>query len=204
MLTPLLDRTSPEAIPVQVECGWGYVAALTLTGDVYVWWPFGQDIMQQYAVQMARMDEEGDKRAHATSEGLIPCATWDLHYDPLRLPYIPRLPDMSHRNLDDDADETKLIKIAAMDGFLVGLTNRGHVLKFGDLSNPSALQLGQWEYVFFIPLRESVRLLTLSPGSSSRSSVRPKKYALIRASIHQYIPKKQCKAPSYLLLWKYR
>jgi len=44
-------------------------------------------------------------------------------------------------------DETKLIKIAAFDNNLIGLTNEGHVLKFDSLSNEASSARGQWTYL---------------------------------------------------------
>ncbi|KAI5123508.1 hypothetical protein M0805_006668 [Coniferiporia weirii] len=158
LVTPLLDNSSPDAAPIQAECGWMYSAALTASGDVFVWWPFKESVQQAFAVTMAQMDEAGDKRAHATADGVIPCATWDLHHNPSRLPSLPNLPSLSHSGTlyEDERQETKLVKIAAMDGFLIGLTNKGHVLKFGDLSNLASLQQGHWEYLPFFSETDKV------------------------------------------------
>ena len=89
------------------------------------------------------MDAEMDKRAHATDDGRIPCVTWDLHHNPMRLSPIPSLPKLG----EERDDVTKLVKIAGMDSFLIGLTNKGHVLKFGSLANESTTQTASWEYV---------------------------------------------------------
>ncbi|KAH8116463.1 RCC1/BLIP-II [Phellopilus nigrolimitatus] len=161
LVTPALDKSSPSETPVQAECGWSYSAALTASGDVFVWWPFGDSVQQVVTTTNVRMDQEGDKRAHATADGAIPCVTWDLHHDPRRLPAIPRLPDLprpSRAYGEDERQETKLVKIAGMDNFLVGLTNKGHVLKFGDLSNELSLEQGRWEYLPFFSETGKVRI----------------------------------------------
>lgn len=95
------------------------------------------------------MDADGDKRAHATSEGTIPCATWDLQHNPQKLPVIPRLPKLKHiHQLAEEEEKTKLVKIAAMDGVLIGLTNKGHVLRIVGLGNEASFQQAlEWEYV---------------------------------------------------------
>ena len=98
---------------------------------------------------MEHMDRLSDKRARAT-EGVIPCETWDLHHNPRQLPLLPQLPELNQQNIasERDEEETKIVKIAGMDNILVALTNKGHVLKFSGLGNPSSLQAeGRWEYV---------------------------------------------------------
>lgn len=114
-----------------------------------MWWPFGDNMFQQYTLHMHEMDEEGDKFAEAPEGGAIPSVAWDFAYNPSKLPELPELPDIHHGKADhsDAASVLKLIKIAAMDRFLIGLTNKGHVLKYGDLSGENGLQNGHWEYV---------------------------------------------------------
>ncbi|THH05395.1 hypothetical protein EW145_g4827 [Phellinidium pouzarii] len=160
LVTPLLDNSSPDETPVQTECGWSYSAALTASGNVLVWWPFGQSMQHVYNTTMTQMNESGDEQAHATVDGMIPCSTWDMQQDPHRLPPLPSLSELSdsrHTCNESERQETKLVKIAAMDNFLIGLTNKGHVLKFGDLSNETSLQQGRWEYLPFFSEIERVR-----------------------------------------------
>jgi SCF-associated factor 1 len=40
-----------------------------------------------------------------------------------------------------------LIQIAAFDNNVVGLTNQGHVLKYGSLHSEVEVPNGRWEYV---------------------------------------------------------
>jgi len=77
-----------------------------------------------------------------TEDKVIPCSTWNLQLDPIRLPVIPSLP-----KLVEIEEETKLIKIAGLDNILIGLTNQGHVLAFNSLDNENATSRGVWTYV---------------------------------------------------------
>ena len=145
LVSPLLDCASQDATPAQIECGWAFNSVLTESGDVYVWWPFSEAVQQNFARRNAEMDRDGDKRVHPTADGVIPCVLWDLQHNPVRLPALPQLPELQNQSLEDE--ETRITKIAGMDCFLIALTNKGHVLKFGDLSNEISLQSGRWEYV---------------------------------------------------------
>lgn len=148
LISPVLDRSSEATITVQVESGWMYCSVLTGTGDVYVWWPFNNTLRSCFLEHMEKMDREGDQFAEV-SDGVVACAAWDLLHNPFRLPDLPILPELSVVEEDKGDLHTKpeLIKIAAMDNYLVGLTNDGHVLKFGDLSNETSAARGRWEYV---------------------------------------------------------
>ena len=148
-MSPALNNSCDDSIPVQIECGWSYSTALTKSGTVFVWWPFEDEINRSYDITMEHMDRLSDKRARAT-EGVIPCETWDLHHNPRQLPPIPSLPMFKNQisTSERNEDVTKLVKIAAMDNILIGLTNKGHVLKFSELRSPTSLQAeGRWEYV---------------------------------------------------------
>ena len=150
LIAPELDGSSPDATPVQVECGWMYSAALTVSGDAYVSWPFGETMKQQFTARMREMNEESNSKIEATAENVIPAVTWDLHHNPSRLPPLPDLPVLKHSERSSESEgrpATKLVRIAGMDNLLIGLTNKGHVLKFGGLENETSLQQGRWEYV---------------------------------------------------------
>ena len=81
----------------------------------------------------------------------IPCYPWSLQgLDPVRLPPIPfHLPSLPNSNLPEEVvnKDTILIKIAAMDNIIIGLTNKGHVLMHGFLSDENIYEQGGWEYV---------------------------------------------------------
>ena len=93
-------------------------------------------------------------KASPTQEepNVVPCYSWVLHgVDPVRLPPIPfeSLPGLLHTGLAQEAleEETKLVKIAALDNNIIGLTNKGHVLRYGELHGENEYQQGRWEYV---------------------------------------------------------
>ena len=66
--------------------------------------------------------------------------TWSLRADPRRVPNKPKPPELESPGMSQEERLTKtktaLVKITAFDSHLIGLTNKGHVLKlFGALSN---------------------------------------------------------------------
>ncbi|KAI0251809.1 RCC1/BLIP-II [Lactifluus subvellereus] len=148
--TPMLDCGSPETTPMQAESGWSFCSVLTQSGDVLVFWPFSGEVGRRYDEQEAAMDERGDYHAYATSDHCIPCVTWALRADPLMIPPIPQLPELENTGIsrEEKSKMTTLIKIAAFDNHLIGLTNKGHVLKFGDLSNEESFDRStRWQYL---------------------------------------------------------
>jgi SCF-associated factor 1 len=148
LVSPSLDCSSPETTPAQIECGWGFSTVLTRSGDVYAWWPSGESFEDQYRQTMAEMDEDESTKAVVPDNGaVIPCHTWEMERDPVKLPVLPDLPDLPAIGLSEKGrkKETKLIKIAAFDTCLVGLTNKGHVLKIDGLTDEDSVQI--WRYV---------------------------------------------------------
>ncbi|KAG0709314.1 regulator of chromosome condensation 1/beta-lactamase-inhibitor protein II [Suillus ampliporus] len=138
--TPALDAISFDSTPAQVESGWHFSSVLTKSGDVYVWWPFTAPLMDVITARNAAMDAAGLK-AHATEEGVIPCSAWELHEEPTRLLPLPQLPQLSL-----SAEPVKLVKIAALESRLIGLTNHGHVLSIS-VESDLAVRSGRWEYL---------------------------------------------------------
>ncbi len=107
LTSPLLDGSSPDATPIQIECGWSFSSALTKSGDVLVWFPFGFESQQHICRRMDEMHAEGIREAHATSDGVIPCAVWDYAQELYPLPPIPsHLPELR----PGQKGETKLVK----------------------------------------------------------------------------------------------
>lgn len=97
------------------------------------------------------LEQRGDKAVPAVLGGtnpIIPCETWEADLDPIRLPPLPTLPDLDGE-AGGNQQSTQLIKIAGMDNHLIGLTNKGHVLKFGSLHGESMVSRGSWEYVSY-------------------------------------------------------
>lgn len=153
LVSPLLE--DPDAIPLQIECGWSFSSLLTKGGDIFVWWPFSGQMHEIIAQKNLEMDQDGDKKAIAR-EGLIPCVTWSLEFDPVRLPPIPPLPELPHAG-DETTQITQLIQIAAFESHIIGLTNCGHVLKFGSTDNETTTAQGRWEYLPQFSEVDSVR-----------------------------------------------
>ncbi|EKM49963.1 uncharacterized protein PHACADRAFT_264421 [Phanerochaete carnosa HHB-10118-sp] len=152
--TALLDRSSRDTTPVQVECGWGFTSILTQGGDVLVNWPSRGRMLEEIHRIDQELNQAGDvTQAKPSPErpGIIPCHVWDMgNIEPYRLPAIPAgLPRLAGTGLPTDVldGETRLVKIAGMDNFLVGLTNKGHVLKYDRLESEESYQRGHWEYL---------------------------------------------------------
>lgn len=148
LVSPSLDCSSPETTPIQIECGWAFSTVLTRSGDVYAWWPFGDTFEDRYQAKMSQLDLQESTRAIVPDDGtVVPCHTWEINKDPLKLPILPDLPDLQATGLPEEErrKETKLIKIAAFDNCLVGLTNKGHVLKIDGLTDEDSVQI--WNYV---------------------------------------------------------
>ena len=141
LITPFLDASSASASPHQVVSGWSFSAVLTKTGDVYVWFPWCVQMGWEIFLHNKAMDEEGQE-VRESEQGVISCVTWELEYNPHKLPGLPLLPSLAS---GAHAKDIHLIKIAALEHHIVGLTNYGHVLKIylqeGDLSRPLT-----WEY----------------------------------------------------------
>jgi SCF-associated factor 1 len=146
LLSPLVDGTSDEFTAIQVICGWAFSSVLTKVGSVLVWWPHGT-MSDSVTSKMDELDSEGNRKAHATEDGVIPCVIWDLVMDPIRLPAIPPLPKLVHVGEPGEAEEeTRLVQIAGLSSHLIGLTNKGHVLKIS-VENENDVNESNWEYV---------------------------------------------------------
>jgi len=148
LVSPSLDCSSPETTPLQIECGWEFSTVLTGSGDVYAWWPFGGTFGDRYQEAVAELDkDESTKVIVPDNETVIPCHTWNINKDPVKLPILPDLPDWPATGLPEEewGKETKLIKIAAFGNCLIGLTNKGHVLKMDGLTDEDSIQI--WHYV---------------------------------------------------------
>ncbi|KAH7927307.1 RCC1/BLIP-II [Leucogyrophana mollusca] len=141
LCTPLLDNSSDDTTPLHVASGWQFSAVLTVSGGVLVWRPFDDQIKAIVSTENTRMDERGLK-AHVIGD-TIPCATWDLRINPIRLPELPPLPPLEAASAEEP---TKLVKIAALENGLIGLTNHGHVLKFSVTGGLQAAH-ERWEYL---------------------------------------------------------
>ena len=156
LVSPSLDCSSPKTTPIQIECGWEFCTVLTEAGDVYVWWPFEGTLKDRYREGMAELDKSESTKAIVPHGGkVIPCHAWEVNKDPVKLPMLPDLPDLLGTGLPEEEgkQETKLIKIAALEHSLIGLTNKGHVLGLDRLYDEDVLKFhGEdttrtWHYV---------------------------------------------------------
>jgi len=135
-----------------VECGWTFSAALSSSGTAFVWNPLEGAVGNAASQRDTEFDNAPDEDMKGMEvDGVIKCYTWTLEgIEPLRLPELP--------HLDSEATHPRLVKIAAGDQFIIGLTDGGHVLKLDltDINQPNAIkELGSlfqkrlrgWEYV---------------------------------------------------------
>ncbi|PPQ67894.1 hypothetical protein CVT26_007094 [Gymnopilus dilepis] len=163
----------PDYAPKQIECGWMFSSLLTKSGDVFVWWPFAGSMGDAIQEKMQEMDGDGDTKAYATKDNVIPCITWDLDVMPTRLPSIPPLPDLVNTGDIKKADPTQLIQIAGFDNHIVGLTNNGHVLKYGSLHDETGVPRGRWEYLPQFSEVERVREQATFSDESDAAKLEP-------------------------------
>ena len=148
LVSPLLDCSSPETTPIQIECNYPFSAVLTASGDVCVWWPFEGALNDQYRKGIVELDEDESTKAIVPDGGtIIPCHTWEIEMDPVKLPALPELPDLPATGIAEEErrKETKLSKIATFNDCIVGLTNKGHVLKIDGLDDEDFARV--WAYV---------------------------------------------------------
>ena len=113
-----------------------------------MWWPSTGALSGQYHEAIEEMDKYGSaKVVVSNNETAIPCHTFSIHMDPVKVPTLPDLPDLPSTGLPEGEHkkETKLIKIAACYKSLIGLTNKGHVLKLDGLQDENSMLI--WHYV---------------------------------------------------------
>ncbi|KAG2157788.1 regulator of chromosome condensation 1/beta-lactamase-inhibitor protein II [Suillus bovinus] len=142
LVTPAFDATTLDSTPALVESGWNFSSVLTKSGDVYVWWPFAAPLKDIIAARNIAMDAAADSKAYATEDGVIPCSTWELREEPTKLPPLPPLPELPL----ESAEPARLIKLAALESRLIGLTNHGHVLSIA-VESDVAVRSERWEYL---------------------------------------------------------
>ncbi|KAI1796783.1 RCC1/BLIP-II [Ganoderma leucocontextum] len=183
----LVDKSSPDTTPVQVESGWAFSSILTQSGDVLVYWPFVGRLKEVIDGKMEEFDSSNDEALHAAAKArpteaepnVVPCHWWVLHgVDPVRLPPIPAssLPELRYAGLAEEAfdEETKLVKIAALDNNIIGLTNKGHVLRYGELYDEEECHTGRWEYLpLFSDVEQIKDRLTSSDEDANMSFTVP-------------------------------
>ena len=146
LVSPSLDCSSPNTTPVQIECGPTFSTILMESGDVYAWWTSEGILGDRYKTGMAELGKDEFTNI-PYDETVIPCHTWEIDEDPVKLPPLPDLPDLTGTGLAEEERQkvTKLIKISASGARLVGLTNKGHVLKLDGLYSEGYNVI--WRYV---------------------------------------------------------
>ncbi|KAF8659867.1 hypothetical protein AX16_001751 [Volvariella volvacea WC 439] len=102
---------------------------------------------QQIRERNQEMDQMHPEKSAIPEKGVIPCITWEIEHSPHKLPALPPLPSLHGYVADSEQDAPKLVQIAALDNHIIGLTNYGHVLKHGFLSDETNASRGQWEYL---------------------------------------------------------
>lgn len=132
--------------------GWDSGTALTAGGSAYAWWHGRGDLARKIDDKSRALAQQNPAQVRTVDgERVVPCSTADIAFDPVHLPALPALP-----KLGESDGEVKLVKIAAADAFIVGLTNAGHVLKLDawvlrerqDENGAAAGRpLPAWEYV---------------------------------------------------------
>ena len=113
-----------------------------------MWWPFEGTLGDLYREGMAKLDKDESTEAILPNDRMfIPCHTWEIKMDPVKLLELPDLPDLLGTGLSEEEcrRETKLIKITSFLYWVIGLTNKGHVLMHHGLSDED--HIGAWDYV---------------------------------------------------------
>jgi len=138
----------------------------------------------QYPEAMVESNKDESTGAIIPEGGTVmPCDTLEANVDPVKLLDLPELPDLPATGLleRERRKDTKLIEIAAFQYCLVGLTNKGHVLKMDNLYTEDHAQT--WHYV-----SESARMVrhlfsncdTQLPGYSEIDTI--KQHPALRAT----------------------
>ncbi|KAG8918546.1 hypothetical protein FRC02_002301 [Tulasnella sp. 418] len=102
-------------------------------GRVFIIWPASGMFAAHEAIKNKELDEEGDGHPCKAEGGVIQCVPIENSAEPLMLPGLPSLPHLRF-NIDDEGSDLpakkppKLVKIAAGECFILGLTDQGHVV----------------------------------------------------------------------------
>jgi SCF-associated factor 1 len=113
---------------------------------VYAWWPLEGAFRDQPRKIITEQNVDGPTKVVVPAGGtVIPCYTQEINMDPVKLPILPDLPELPATGLpeEESREETKLVEIEALPSCLVGLTNKGHVLKMYMLEGSTR----SWKYV---------------------------------------------------------
>ena len=102
--------------------------------------------MSDYIEEMSQNDSISSKGSILPKEGVLKCRNWVV--DDANLIVLPSIPlDLpALRDGGIHGAETKLVKIAVGDNFVIALTNGGHVLGM-DISITAIFSHIEWKYV---------------------------------------------------------
>ncbi|KIM29531.1 hypothetical protein M408DRAFT_328777 [Serendipita vermifera MAFF 305830] len=172
------DPSHPDNAIIQVNCGWTFMAALNASGAVFVWSVF-EDLVRNAIIFRDRELVTHGRNTHSPAvDGVIQCQTWIMRgIEPRRLPELPTLPKLTN----GAEPQHRLVKIAAGDGFIVGLTNGGHVVKISMHPNSN------WEYLLLFCETAKVKGLKefqVEGGPTAPSKLR---VANISAQLHVFV-----------------
>ncbi|KAI0343294.1 RCC1/BLIP-II [Trametopsis cervina] len=174
-------------LPVQVECGWNFTAILTDSGKVFVFWPRPSGISRLGRLVYRRnkdWNEQGVGRG-LIEDGpyaRVKCHVWtvdaespnDSHRNedgqeiPEQGDILVQLPELQEYELpvlttpasDASSDEhPRIVKIAGLDNELIGLTNKGYVVRFRGLASEEEAQKpgAKWDYLPYFSEVDKVR-----------------------------------------------
>ena len=141
-----------NSTPVQIVCSDIHAAILTKSRNVYVWWPFK---MRGVIKRFSRTSE-----STVITQKEINRETARIRFGLHQLPALPMLPIIKQKGcITENEASPKLIKIAAVRGGLLGLTDKGHVLMIDPGPTNDRPEIGNWIYVSLFPVHFNLNSL---------------------------------------------
>ncbi|KAG8919024.1 hypothetical protein FRC02_001984 [Tulasnella sp. 418] len=117
---------------IQVDCGFDpSVVFLTADGRAFIIWASSGSFLHQETIANAALDANDDGSPVKAIDGVVKCIPVLIRAEPLMLPPLPSdLPHLQAGVVTEGHPNSppKLIKIAAGNPYIVGLTDQGHVL----------------------------------------------------------------------------
>jgi len=144
---------------IAVEAGWTFSVALLASGEIYVWWPFNDPLLETLDQKNQELDQDVHNKARANKKREIPCVTFGIDAPLSKLPPLPPLPALRQTGQETPSVGIQLVQIAGLENSIVGLTNHGHVVKFDGLENDRTISQRQWQYVSTYILSASALLM---------------------------------------------
>ena len=145
----LINNEHADSTPIQVVCSYEYSAILTRSGEIYIIWPFDEYVTGAYEKRC-----KGSSTRFKIKGNSISCKTWKLKSELHKLREIGDLPELDQRHGSPGSKSPpKIISIAATDNFLVGLTDKGHILQINQFDVYSKTQIKDQNWVYVITIR---------------------------------------------------